>query len=69
MNLYEAILNIFLPHGIAHAVNCLDRHVAAHPERVAIIWEKDEPNQEEKVTYKWVEQIGVLILYTSTILY
>ena len=35
-----------------YLVNCLDRHVAAHPDRVAIIWEKDEPGKEERVTYK-----------------
>ena len=34
------------------AVNCLDRHVKTHPERTALIWEKDEPKQAEKVSYR-----------------
>ncbi|XP_068610145.1 acetyl-coenzyme A synthetase 2-like, mitochondrial [Brachionichthys hirsutus] len=34
------------------SVNCLDRHVHVCPERVALIWEKDEPGSEVKVTYR-----------------
>ncbi|XP_060908115.1 acetyl-coenzyme A synthetase 2-like, mitochondrial [Labrus mixtus] len=33
------------------SVNCLDRHVHTCPERVALIWERDEPGSEVKVTY------------------
>ncbi|MBF0171145.1 MAG: acetate--CoA ligase [Nitrospinae bacterium] len=32
-------------------VNCLDRHLAAHGDRVAIIWEGDSPDQSKKITY------------------
>ena len=35
-------------------VNCIDRHVQENPERVALIWEKDEPGTEEYVTYQCV---------------
>ncbi|KAM4633387.1 acetyl-coenzyme A synthetase 2-like, mitochondrial isoform 2-T2 [Polymixia lowei] len=34
------------------SVNCLDRHVHTFPERVALIWERDEPGSEVKVTYR-----------------
>ncbi|KAG1685095.1 Acetyl-coenzyme A synthetase 2-like, mitochondrial [Nymphon striatum] len=34
------------------ADNCIDRHVEKNPTKTALIWEKDEPGQEEKVTYK-----------------
>lgn len=34
------------------AVNCLDRHVDTSPEKVALIWERDEPGSEVKVTYR-----------------
>ncbi|GAA6088103.1 acetyl-coenzyme A synthetase 2-like, mitochondrial, partial [Tachysurus ichikawai] len=34
------------------SVNCLDVHVAKDPNRVALIWEKDEPGLEERVTYR-----------------
>ncbi|XP_035255421.1 acetyl-coenzyme A synthetase 2-like, mitochondrial isoform X1 [Anguilla anguilla] len=34
------------------SVNCLDVHVAKHPDRVALVWERDEPGTEIKVTYR-----------------
>uniref|UniRef100_A0A673WQB2 Acetyl-coenzyme A synthetase n=1 Tax=Salmo trutta TaxID=8032 RepID=A0A673WQB2_SALTR len=34
------------------SVNCLDRHVHTSPERVALIWERDEPGTEVKITYR-----------------
>ncbi|CAI5655101.1 unnamed protein product [Oreochromis niloticus] len=33
-------------------MNCLDVHVEKHPDRVALIWERDEPGTEVKVTYR-----------------
>ena len=33
------------------SVNCVDRWADKEPERVALVWEKDEPGQEERVTY------------------
>ena len=39
--------------GVLNAsVSCLDRHAAAHPDRVAIIWEGDDPAVSRHVTYK-----------------
>ena len=37
------------------ADNCLetlDRHAEQDPNRVALIWEKDEPGQHEPLTYR-----------------
>ncbi len=31
--------------------NCVDRHYLKDPNRVALIWEKDEPGTEERLTY------------------
>ncbi|XP_042301287.1 acetyl-coenzyme A synthetase 2-like, mitochondrial isoform X2 [Sceloporus undulatus] len=42
----------FLGGRLNVAVNCLDRHAQHSPDRVALIWEKDEPGTEEKVTYR-----------------
>ena len=36
------------------SVNCIDRHLATRSDKVALIWEKDEPGQQEYVTYKLV---------------
>ncbi|MCS6892792.1 MAG: acetate--CoA ligase [Rhodovarius sp.] len=40
--------------GVLNAsVSCLDRHVeAGHGDRVAIIWEGDDPSQDERITYR-----------------
>ncbi len=35
-------------------VNCVDRHFKKTPDKVALIWEKDEPGQAERVTYRFV---------------
>ncbi len=32
--------------------NCVDRHVPTRGDQVAIIWEGDDPTQDEKITYK-----------------
>ena len=34
------------------SVNCLDRHLAAHGERVAILWEGDDPGEQRQLTYR-----------------
>jgi len=31
--------------------NCVDRHVATRGDQVAIIWEGDDPTEDEKITY------------------
>uniref|UniRef100_A0A914WNE0 Acetyl-coenzyme A synthetase N-terminal domain-containing protein n=1 Tax=Plectus sambesii TaxID=2011161 RepID=A0A914WNE0_9BILA len=33
------------------SVNCVDRHAKADPNRVALIWERDEAGTEVKITY------------------
>ncbi len=32
--------------------NCVDRHAAATPDKVAIIWEGDNPAEDKKITYR-----------------
>src|ERR1051325_1910116 len=34
------------------AYNCLDRHLAKHGDRVAIIWEGDDPKDDARITYR-----------------
>ena len=39
--------------GVLNAsVSCLDRHLARNGDKVAIIWEGDDPGASEKVTYR-----------------
>ena len=40
----DGILNV--------SVNCLDRHLAARGDQVAVIWESDEPDLMDKITYR-----------------
>ncbi|CAI5764224.1 acetyl-coenzyme A synthetase 2-like, mitochondrial isoform X1 [Podarcis lilfordi] len=51
-NLQQGHLTWFLGGQLNVAVNCLDRHVHKAPNKVALIWEKDEPGQEERITYR-----------------
>jgi len=32
--------------------NCIDRHAKKYPDRIAIIWEGDDPSDSEEITYK-----------------
>ena len=34
------------------SVNCLDRHLATHGDRVAILWEGDEPGEQRRLSYR-----------------
>src|SRR4051794_24207991 len=32
--------------------NCIDRHLATHGDRTAILWEGDDPGEDRRVTYR-----------------
>jgi len=34
------------------SANCLDRHLAAHGERIAIVWEGDDPSESRHISYR-----------------
>ena len=38
------------------AYNCLDRHLAARGDQVAIIWEGDDPAVDKKITYRQLHE-------------
>uniref|UniRef100_A0A8C9NP23 acetate--CoA ligase n=1 Tax=Serinus canaria TaxID=9135 RepID=A0A8C9NP23_SERCA len=39
------------------SVNCLDQHVEKSPDRVALIWERDEPGTAVHVTYRELQDL------------
>jgi len=41
---YDGYLNV--------SYNCIDRHVKKNPDRIAIIWEGDNPDDVKKISYK-----------------
>ncbi|MBH68284.1 MAG: acetate--CoA ligase [Rhodospirillaceae bacterium] len=41
---YDGTLNV--------SANCLDRHLATHGDRTAIIWEGDNPEEDKKISYR-----------------
>ncbi|XP_068730441.1 acetyl-coenzyme A synthetase 2-like, mitochondrial [Montipora capricornis] len=42
----------FLGGKLNVSVNCVDQHTKANPDRCALIWEKDEPGDTERVSYR-----------------
>lgn len=40
-------------------MNCVDRHAAKDPDRVAIIYERDEPGNHEFLTYGQLKELVV----------
>jgi acetyl-CoA synthetase len=34
------------------SANCIDRHLASRSDQIAIIWEGDDPTQDERITYR-----------------
>ena len=41
---YDGSLNV--------SQNCIDRHAKNNPNRIAIIWEGDDPNDVKKISYQ-----------------
>ncbi|XP_043553028.1 acetyl-coenzyme A synthetase 2-like, mitochondrial isoform X3 [Chiloscyllium plagiosum] len=39
------------------SVNCIDRHVHTSPDKVALIWERDEPGAQVKITYRQLLEV------------
>jgi acetyl-CoA synthetase len=44
----DGILNV--------SANCIDRHLKTRADQVAIIWEGDDPTQDEKITYRQLHE-------------
>lgn len=51
-DLAKGRISWFINGKLNAAVNCIDRHKDANPDNIALIWEKDEPGQEERITYQ-----------------
>ncbi|RMC00608.1 hypothetical protein DUI87_23225 [Hirundo rustica rustica] len=51
-DLCQGRISWFLGGQLNVTVNCLDRHVHVAPDKVALIWERDEPGEEVRVTYR-----------------
>ena len=47
----EGDVNWFANGKINACYNCVDKHAATHPDKVAIIYEGDEPGHTKKITY------------------
>ena len=44
--------NWFTGGSINACYNCVDRHAKKTPDKIAIIWEGDDPNNVQKISYK-----------------
>ncbi len=38
------------------SANCIDRHLASRGDQIAIIWEGDDPTQDERITYRQLHE-------------
>lgn len=38
------------------AANCIDRHLATHPDKTAILWEGDDASQSRQLTYRQLHE-------------
>lgn len=56
-DLQKSVFRWFPDGQLNVSVNCVDRHALRHPDRVALVWEKDEPGQEERVTYRQLQDL------------
>jgi len=52
----EGLTTWFLGGALNVSQNCVDRHLVDRPDQVALIWEKDEPGEEERITYRQLHQ-------------
>ena len=48
----EVIIKWFYDGSLNVSANCVDRHAKNNPDKIAIIWEGDDPNNVEKISYK-----------------
>jgi acetyl-CoA synthetase len=52
----EGLISWFLGGKLNACENCVDRHVTEKGDQTAIIWESDEPGQEQKITYRELQR-------------
>ena len=45
-------INWFIEGKLNAASNCIDRHLEERGDKIAIIWEGDDPNISKKISYK-----------------
>ncbi len=55
-DLGEGMVSWFLGGKLNVSENCIDRHVKENGDKVAIIWEQDEPGKEKKITYRQLQR-------------
>ena len=51
-NMEEAKFKWFSDGVLNASINCIDRHMKKNPDKIALIWEQDEPGQEIRITYQ-----------------
>lgn len=55
-DLSEGMISWFLGGKLNACENCVDRHVKDKGDKVAIIWEADEPGQSKEITYRELQR-------------
>jgi acetyl-CoA synthetase len=52
----EGMVSWFLGGKLNVCENCVDRHVTENEDKIALIWEMDEPGNEKKITYRELQR-------------
>ncbi|MEL6123226.1 MAG: acetate--CoA ligase [Bacteroidota bacterium] len=65
-NFREPKVEWFVGGQLNIAENCLDRHAASHPDRVAIIWEPNNPNDKTK-TYTYSQLLSEVCICANAL--
>ncbi len=52
----EGLISWFLGGKLNVCENCVDRHVGENGDKVALIWEADEPGEGKKITYRELQR-------------
>jgi acetyl-CoA synthetase len=55
-DLEQGMISWFLGGKLNACENCVDRHVKERGDKVAIIWEADEPGEGKKITYRELQR-------------
>lgn len=55
-DLSEGMVSWFLGGKLNACENCVDRHVKEKGDKIALIWEADEPGHEQRITYKELQR-------------
>ncbi|KAK2708112.1 acetyl-coenzyme A synthetase 2-like, mitochondrial isoform X2 [Artemia franciscana] len=56
-NMEKGVFDWFIGGKLNASVQCVDRHCEVDPDRIALIWEQDEPGKEQRITFRQLKEM------------